>query len=169
MARLIANERVKVVWYEGLDAFADYTAPTLAELNVATGKTDLTCYLASLTANATGNTVPTPDLCSLFETSVPGTSTATFTADMYMDDDLAGNVAWDTVPRGAQGYFVISRMLPVGQTPDEDWTSGNFVEVWPAYITSRSAGQLASNTVQVFTVTSSVPKVPKEDYEVPAI
>ena len=26
MARLIANERVKVVWYDGLDAFANYTA-----------------------------------------------------------------------------------------------------------------------------------------------
>lgn len=167
MARLIANERVKVVWYEGFDAFADYTAPTLAELNSLTGSTDLTCYLASLTANATGNTVPTPDLCSLFETSVPGTSTATFTSDMYLDDE--GNIAWTTLPRGAQGYFVISRMLPVGQDPTGDWVAANEVEVWPAYITSRSAGQLASNTVQVFTVTSSVPKVPVEDYAVPAV
>lgn len=166
MARLIANERVKVVWYDGFDAFADYTKPTLAELNAATGTVDLTCFVASLTANATGNTVPTPDLCSLFETSVPGTSTATFSADFYLDDET--NTAWTTLSRGKQGYIVLSRMLPVGQDNSEDWAAANKVEIWPAYITSRSAGQLASNTVQIFTVTSSIPKVPQEDYVVPA-
>src|SRR4051794_7495085 len=84
-------------------------APTLAEIN---GAVELTDFIVSINASATGNTVPTPRLKSLFETSVPGTSSATFTADMYRDD--VADTAWTTLPRGKRGTFIIQRFGGTG-------------------------------------------------------
>ena len=94
--------------------------------------------IISLNASATGNTVPTPAFCSLFETSVPGTSTATFTADFYRDDDPGptGDAAWKALTRGTKGYFIVSRFggSSVNQMP----IAGDDTEVWPVYIVSRA-------------------------------
>ena len=160
MAKLIANERVYMGWFPGFDAFADYTQPTAAEL---TSGVDYTCWLISVNASAQGNSVPTPDLCSLFETTVPSTASATFTADFYKDDE--DDTPWENLVRSSQGYFVLERMKPVGADPLE---TGALVEVWPVYVISRAAGPLTSSQVQMFTLNCSVPKVPVEDYSVPA-
>ncbi len=131
-------------------------APTAAEIAAAV---NLTGFVISITAQSQGNTVPTPNIDSLFETSVPGTSQATFTADMYRDD--AGDTAWDTLPRGTVGYFFISRFGGTGT--DHAPAAGEDVEVWPVRIVSRTASAMASNTAQTFTCTASVPEEPAED------
>jgi hypothetical protein len=51
--------------------------------------------------------VPTPSFASLFETSISGTVSATFTAEFYRDDE--DDLAWDTLPRATNGFFVVSR------------------------------------------------------------
>lgn len=157
MARLIPNERT---WVGFALAVADIEAPTAAEI---AGAEDLTCLIVSLNASATGNTVPTPAFCSLFETSVPGTSTATFTADFYRDDDpsAAGDAAWKVLPRGQRGYFIISRFG--GSGANQMPISGDTCEVWPVYIVSRAMTNMASNTAMTFTCTASVPEIPAED------
>jgi hypothetical protein len=162
MARLIPNERT---WVGFALAVADIAAPTAAEV---AGAVDLTCLIVSLNASATGNTVPTPAFCSLFETSVPGTSTATFTADFYRDDDPAvdGDAAWKVLPRGQRGYFIISRFGGTG--PAQMPLAGDVCEVWPVYIVSRAMTNMASNTAMTFTCTASVPEVPAEDATVAA-
>jgi hypothetical protein len=162
MSRLIPNERTWIGF--GL-ACADLEAPTEAEITAAV---DLTCLIVSLNASATGNTVPTPAFCSLFETSVPGTSTATFTADFYRDDDpgVDGDAAWKALPRGQRGYFFISRFG--GSGPAQIPMTGDDVEVWPVYIVSRAMTNMASNTAMTFTMTGSVPEVPAEDAVVAA-
>jgi hypothetical protein len=156
MSRLIPNERT---WVGFALAVADITAPKAAEVAAAI---DLTCLIISLNASATGNTVPTPAFCSLFETSVPGTSTATFTADFYRDDDTGttGDAAWKALPRGTKGFFVISRFGGKGaaQMP----IVGDVCEVWPVYIVSRAMTNMASNTAMTFTTTASVPQIPAE-------
>jgi hypothetical protein len=157
VARLIPNERT---WVGFALAVTDIENPTAAEV---AGAVDLTCLIVSLNASATGNTVPTPAFCSLFETSVPGTSTATFTADFYRDDDAAadGDAAWKVLPRGQRGYFLISRFG--GQGADQMPIAGDHCEVWPVYIVSRAMTNMASNTAMTFTSTASVPEVPAED------
>lgn len=140
---------------------ANLAAPTEAELTAAV---NLTQFIISITAQSQGNTVPTPNIDSLFETSVPGTSQASFTADMYRDD--ADDKAWETLPRGEVGYFYISRFNGTGA--DHMPKVGEKVEVWPVRITSRTASAMASNTAQTFTCVASVPEEPAEDGKVAA-
>lgn len=153
MGRIIPNEQT---WIGFCEDIAVLDAPTAIEIGTAI---DLTRLCIQINASSQGNTVPTPSLDSLFETSVPGTSTATFTADFYRDDDPAKDLAWDTLLRGVQGFFVISRFGTGGAPP----AALAKVEVWPVYIVSRTAGPLTSSTVQMFTCTASVPEQPAED------
>ena len=131
-------------------------APTAAEVLAAT---ELTDFIVSLTASSQGNTVPTPRLKRLFETSIPGTSSAQFTAEMYQDNE--NNDAWEMLPRGTAGVFYISRFggsgvekLPVALDP---------LEVWPVIVTTRAASAMTSNTAQTFSLTCSVPEEPAEE------
>lgn len=156
MSTLIPNENCWIGFATAMPA-ASTLIPTPAEVAAAVPLTDM---IISITANSQGNTVPTPKLSSLFETSIPGTSSAQFSAEMYRDSVAANDVAWTTLPRGTSGVFYISRfggtgtgLLPIAA--DE-------VEVWPVIVTSRSASALSSNTAQTFTLTCSVPVPPNE-------
>lgn len=157
MAKIIPNEETMVRFATTLSSI---TAPTVAQVNAGI---DLTPLLISITASSTGNTVPTPTLDTLFETSVPGTSSANFSADFYRDD--AADTAWETLPRGTKGYFVIQRF---GANATRTVVAADEVEVWPVTVTSRSASAMTSNTAQMFTVTCSVPVEPVEDAVVAA-
>lgn len=148
MARLIANENVNVHF---TSTVANIAAPTVAEI---TAGTDLTGFLVTLEASTRGNQVPTPAFDSLFETSIPGTVQASFRAEFYRDD--TADDAWDLLPRGTEGYFVIDRFdsaVPV---------SGDTVEVWPVRVISRSALPLTTNDSQRFQVECSVDEEPNE-------
>jgi hypothetical protein len=165
MANLIPNENSWIGFVPG-DAtnpfgVADYHAVTEDEVLAAI---DVTDYLISLNASSTGNTVPTPRLRSLFETSIPGTSGAQFTADFYRDDE--NDLAWDTFPRATRGTFLVSRF---GGTGDFKMPlAGDEIETWPIQVSSRAGGALQSGTAQTFTLTGSVPKEPDEDVVVAA-
>lgn len=165
MAQLIPNENTFVgVIAEAANKPFGLTvtgAPTLAEI---AGAVDLTDFLISLNASASGNSVPTPRLKSLFETSVPGTSSATFTADFYRDDE--NDLAWTTLPRGTRATFIVQRFGGTG-------TGGRPVateetEVWSVQVISRAGSALQSGSAQTFTMTGSVPVEPNESYVVPA-
>lgn len=153
MARVIPNEQSYLAF---LPAVADVSAPTVAEI---TAGTDLTSFLISLNASTQGNTVPTPNISTLFETSIPGTVQASLTADFYRDDEAAGDTAWTTLPRATSGFFVVQRF---GATPGVDPAAADVVEVWPVRVVSRTMSNMANNTAMTFTVTCSVPDVPDE-------
>lgn len=161
MSRLVPNENTWVAYLDASNpAFpADISAPPIAAIAAAE---DLTCFVVSINASATGNTVPTPSICSLFETSIPGTSAAQFTGDFYRDD--TDDAAWEALPRGKKGVFFISRFGTDGRPP----ALAQPVEVWPVQVTSRAAAALASNTAQTFTLTCAVNEVPAEDAVVSA-
>jgi len=153
MGRVIPNEQT---WVGFVDTIASNTlAPTAAEV---AGATDLTPFLMSLNASAQGNQVPTPSFDSLFETSIVGTSQATFSADFYRDD--AADTAWETLARGTKGYFVISRFG--GSGTDQMPIAADIVEVWPTEIVSRTAANMQNNAVQTFTINAAVNTPPAE-------
>ena len=154
MARLIPNENTQVVFVVTIANAA--LNPTAGEIN---GGVDLTEFLVTLDASITGNTVPTPSFASLFETSISGTVSATFTAEFYRDD--ATDTAWTTLPRATSGYFVISR-FGFGGADKTTPAASDVVEVWPVLITARSAMSLTNNEVQRFGIESSVPEEPNE-------
>lgn len=158
MARLIPNENT---WVGFVPTLTDYTAPTAANI---TSATDLTPMLISLNASSRGNSVPTPSFDSLFETSTAGTSSATFDADFYRDDEA--DTAWDLLPRGARGFFIVSRFGGTGANNKPQAT--DVVEVWPVQVTSRTMANMSNNTVQTFTVSCAVNEEPAEEATVAA-
>ena len=156
MSRIIPNEQS---WVGFLPTVANVAAPTVIEITA--GK-DLTMYCISINASTQGNTVPTPTIDSLFETSIPGTVQASFSADFYRDDQtgVSGDLAWITLPRKTKGFFLISRFGGTGtnQAP----VVASKVEVWPVIVVSRTMSNMSSNTVMTFTMTASVPSEPNE-------
>lgn len=153
MARIIPNENA---WIGFLTTIAS-TALIPSHTEIAAG-VNLTPFVISLNASSTGNTVATPSFDTTFETSIPGTVTATFEADMYRDD--VADTAWTTLPRETRGFFVVSRfggagtaMIPI---------AADIVEVWPVIVMTRSAQNMTNNTAQTMTVQCSVPQVPNE-------
>lgn len=157
MSTLIPNENTYVAFSEDLPA-APTLIPTAAEVAAAD---ELTEFLISLNASSSGNVVPIPSLASLFEKSIPGTSTAQFTAEMYRDSVKANDTAWNTLPRDTAGVFYISRFggTGAGKLP----ILGDTVEVWPVRVTSRTASAMSSNTAQTFSLSCAVPIEPNED------
>jgi hypothetical protein len=156
MARIIPNENT---WIGFTAAAITNQAPTVAQIAAAK---NLTGYCISLNASSRGNTVPTPAFDSLFETSTAGTSAATFDADFYRDDDI--DEAWEALPRGTRGTFIIARF---GGTGTENLPiAGDIVEVWTVMVTSRTMANMSSNTVLTFTASCSVNVEPNEDFTV---
>ena len=153
MARLIPNESTWVGFATTIAATD--LEPTAAEVAAATVVTPL---LISLNASSTGNTVPTPSFDTLFETSVPGTVSAQFSADFYRDD--ADDDAWDAFPRGTTGFMIISRFG--GSSTANLPIAADEVEVWPITVTSRTMQNMASNQVLMFSLTCSIPEEPNE-------
>lgn len=160
MARIIPNENTWVGFATTLTGTK--SAPKVADI---TGAVDLTHYLVSINAMAQGNAVPTPSFDTLFETTILGTSQATFTADFYRDDTadnptatppVVGDLAWKTLPRSTKGFFIIARF---GGIPS---TAGKLCEVWPVTVLSRAMSNMSNNTVETFTVTCAVPDEPAE-------
>lgn len=153
MGRVIPNEET---WVGFVTSIADAgLVPTDTEIS---GATDLTPFLMSLNASSQGNQVPTPSFDSLFETSISGTSQATFSGDFYRDD--VADTAWETFPRGTEGYVIVSRFG--GSGADQIPIAGDLVEVWPIKVTSRTAGNMQNNAVQTFTVSAAVNIEPNE-------
>lgn len=165
MSNIISNEECWIGFLpgDGTHKFgvAVFSAPTAAEIGAAV---DLTDFLITVNASATGNTVPTPRLKSQFETTIPGTAAAQFTADFYRDDET--DTAWDTLPRRTSGSFLIKRFGGTGT--DLAPAVGEEVEVWPVTVSTRAGGALQSGTAQMFTLTAAVPKEPVEDAVVAA-
>jgi hypothetical protein len=154
MARIIPNENTWIGFTTA--AIADIQAPTSAQVAACI---DLTGFCISLNASARGNTVPTPSFDSLFETSTAGTSAATFDADFYRDD--VDDLAWETLPRGTRGTFMISRFGGTGLNNLP--IAGDDIEVWTVMITSRTMANMSSNTVLTFTASCSVNVEPAEN------
>jgi len=153
MTRLIPNENT---WLGFGLVCADLSAPKASEL---TSAINLTPLLMSVNASTQGNTVPTPSLDTLFETSIPGTVQGSFSADFYRDDE--DDLAWETLPRKTQGYMFLSRFGGTGA--DAKPGVGDGVEVWPILVVSRTMSNGGNNTVLTFTVTASIPVEPVED------
>lgn len=160
MARIIPNENTWI-GFAASGGIASISAPTAAEITAAT---DLTPFVISLNASSRGNTVPTPSFDTLFETTTTGTSAATFDADFYRDDE--DDDAWELLPRGTRGFFIISRFGGAGA--DQKPIAADIVEVWPVSVTSRTMANMSNNTVQTFTVSCAVNIEPAEDAVVAA-
>jgi|LakMenEpi03Aug12_release.lakeMendotaPanAssembly.Ray.scaffolds.fasta_scaffold54239_4 hypothetical protein len=157
MARIIPNANTWIGFYPSTTGtISTITAPTVAQVNAAI---NLTPFVISLNASAQGNTVPTPSFDTLFETTIVGTSQATFTGDFYRDSTT--DSAWAALARTTNGWFIISR-FGGGGTYKEPNVATNKCEVWPVTVTSRAMTNMANNAVMTFTVNCAVTAAPAE-------
>ena len=156
MARIIPNDNSWIAFTT--TAPGGSSGAWTADTTLIDGATVLTNFVISINASSQGNTGPTPAIDTLFESSIIGTSSATFTADFYRDD--TSDTAFTTLPRGTKGYFLISRFG--GDGTNQKPIAGDVVEVWPVTVVSRTSSAMSSNTVQTFTLTASVTAEPSE-------
>lgn len=155
--RVIPNKNSYICFASSL---SNYNAPAASEVNTAV---NLTPFVVSYTASTNGNQLPTPAFDSLFETTISGTVTGTFTMDMYRDETT--DTAWNTLPRTTTGYIIISRFVKNGSTYDSTTKkpgAGAPVEVWPIKVTARTMQAASSNQVQMFQCQFAVTAEPNE-------
>lgn len=154
MSRMIPNENSWVGW--SLTAPADPAAPTEDELAAAV---TLTPWIVSINPTSQGNAIPAPALDSLFDRSAIGTSQGSFSGDFYRDD--VDDLAWETLPRGEDGYLYVSRFGGTGT--EKRPVAGQKVETWHLGITQRAGSNMTSNTLQTFASTAAILDPPEED------
>lgn len=163
MARIIPNANSWIGFKTTVTGGALTTGPTAAS-DIA-GATVLTSFVTSINASLSGNAVPVPAFDTLFEYNVVGTTQATFSADFYRDDGTAGgtDAAWTTLPINTTGYFLICRYgISAGSLP----IVGKKIEVWPVTVIARTMSNMASNSVETFTVTCVCPTQPNDSLTV---
>ena len=157
MARLIADGEVRIAF---APTVGDPTAPTVAE--VVTAGVNITPFISSLDTPLEGEAVPSADLSSAFNKTVPGTFGGEMVAEMYRDD--TADTAFTTFPRNTLGYIVIRRFG--GSTVA--MIAGDDVEVWPIRVITRSPSPLSRGTVQMFSVNMATLDDPAIDVEIVA-
>lgn len=94
------------------------TGPTAAEI---TAGEDITSMIAAITGfSTTSTTIPTPDMGSRYESSIPG-NTQSEDSSLRFYDDLDSEEIDETFPRDQEGYIVIDRKGTAVGKPRETW------------------------------------------------
>lgn len=153
MARQGVTEQLRL-WY--VPTISNEGAPTTSEIGAGT---DLTPFLVrdGLKTPLGGNTIPTASVASQYNTTAPGPfGGQPVQVNLYRDD--TDDDAWDALPRGTTGFFVVGRFVGTGNVAASD-----VVEVWPIAVISREPMDIADNEAQKFTATCSVPTEPTFD------
>lgn len=121
---------LKVAW---VPAFVDPAAPTVAEATAITG-VDLSSFIKEGTFNLSGEQSTFEDrrLSSTISYETPGRSTRSIDDITYVYDPQAApaaadNAAYQKLPVGTEGYFIVRAGLPFGDA----FAATNIVDVWP--------------------------------------
>jgi len=139
-------------------------APTATELNAGV---DLTPFaVGDLDMPFEGSTAEAGDLSSRFNKTAPGDyGGQEGSASFHKDSVFANDDAWTALPRDFEGYLAVAiRGLATAGT----WAIGDYVDLWPITILSRSLNAQARNTTTRFTVKMAITDVPAEDFAITA-
>lgn len=161
MARIGSTGNIQLHY---VATIADISAPTVAE--IAAG-VDLTEQLLrdGLSLPQSGNTVDVAGAASKYNATDAGTYGGDpITASFFRDSVAASDDAWDALPRGTRGYFVVSRF----EGSDQALAAADRVEVWPIVVISRSNRDIEQDGAYRFDVTCGVPTEPDDDAVVAA-
>lgn len=130
MARNTPEGKVQYYW---ADSIADASAPTVAEMTAAV---KIGCEIAGFPSLAPkAQSVATPDLCSNFETNIPGVMKVDdTTVQFYLDDASTGDPAdiRAAIVTGAEGFIV--RVDAVNGAIPAVATAGTKVDVHPVRV-----------------------------------
>lgn len=149
--------------YKWLSAVADPEAgPTRAELAAGI---DCTADIAGITGfSVSSTTIPTPDMGSRWESSIPG-NLQSQDSSLRFYDDLDSDELDTTFTRDQEGFIVIMRkgdaVAGAGATPKP-------METWPARVSSFAPSHSVDMTAADLTVSFSITSEPFTEQIVPA-
>lgn len=138
---------------------ADVNAPTLLELNAASGL-NLSCMLFAeqdaMTVNQEKVSLPRR-LCETTQYEVTGSTTYSMSDLQVSFDPQAtsgsnGKKAWETLTEGATGYLWRRQ----GVSATADLATGQFVDVVPVKIGARTPGKTGSGADGVYSFTAPI-------------
>ena len=141
----------------------DPSAPTIAEVEAGT---DLSGFLVpSLSTPGGGQVIQSPDVGSSFTKTGAGTHGGQpYTAEFYRDD--TADTAWDALPPGTTGFFVVARMG--GSDTGDALQATDLVDVYAIEVADRSPTDVGENEHQRFVVTAAVTDDPNEQVAIAA-
>lgn len=154
MAKFIAAENAEV-WF--VPAVASKGAMTVTEGNAGVRLTDF--ITGGFQADFSSNLVDAGTLLSAFNSTVAGTyggGTNTISGVLY--DDTT-NTAWNALPRGTAGYFVIS-LAGSAQQSGASWGTGNVYDLFAAEVVSRTYPDLTRDALVTFDVEYAITAAP---------
>lgn len=151
MAKFIAAEKSEV-WY--VPTIANTSAPTVTELAAGTRLTDF--MTGGFSADFSTNLVDTGTLASAFNSTAAGTyGGGTNTLSGVMRDN-ASDDAWNALPRDTEGYFAVQ----VGTSTGAAWATGDVLDVFPIYVSTRQYPDLTRDQLVTFDVDFAITAVP---------
>lgn len=142
-------------------SLADSAAPELAEIEAGI---DLSGFLrpGGDWSPMEGSTVDAATVDSAFNSTARGTfGGQPFSAVFTNDDEAGGDIAWNALPRGTTGFFVVS--FYGGSGADGALAEGDVVNVYAVDVYTRKRAAYTRNELAVFTVDAAVTKEPDED------
>lgn len=144
-----------------VQTIADPSAPELAEIEAGV---DLSGFLrpGGDWSPMEGSTVDAATVDSAFNSTARGTfGGQPFQAVFTNDDDPDNDTAWNTLPRGTTGFFVVS--FYEGTGTDGALAEGDVVNVYAIDVYTRKRNAYTRNELAVFTVDAAVTAEPNED------
>jgi hypothetical protein len=154
MSRYIPDGVLQVHYVASI---ANRATPTLLEVQAGT---PVVGFLRALSTPLEGSVVDVSDASSKFNKTATGTfGGQMLTGEFYRDDTV--DTAYDTLPRGTTGHFVVARHG--GSGADGALAVGDEVEVWQIEVATRNPKDYSRNDPDGFAIACAVPSEPSLD------
>lgn len=140
-------------------------APTIANMATVTraeitSSVDLSPDIAQVNGfMLEGSQVPTPDMGSDFDSSIPGIDSAADSSLTFYEDDTTNDIE-TLLPKGTEGFILLFRKGDIPTSPSLD--------VFPTKVGSRGSAWSAGNEPAQFTVSMFITAKPELDVVIPA-
>lgn len=153
MGDIIVDGTVKVAF---VPTIANLSAPTTTEITAGDDLQTVITADGLVGFEPETAEVDTSGLHSTFDTKGPGR--ASFSGTMLRFKKQSGtDVAYDTMPRGTEGFIVIRRYVPQATA----WTTGDKVGVYPIACGETRELPPEANTVARFEVPTMITQQPE--------
>jgi hypothetical protein len=157
VADIPVDGKTRIAW---VPAIANIAAPTVAELNAGLLLTYRVTRDGLMGYEPTTNKIDNASIGDTFDITTVGTDSFGDTAlRLKRQTPLAGDTAYTTLVKGAEGYIVIRRDVD----RDTAWTAAQLCEVYPTTCGRRKRLAPEQNTVTRYEVPTMVSSEPDLD------
>lgn len=154
--KFVSDGIIQVHYLPSVENIAE---PTLAEI---AGGVNLTPFLRSIDTPLEGSAVDAATAESAFNSTVRGTyGGQPVTGEFTRDKVKANDTAWNTLPFGTEGFFLVARRGGTGS--NGALAATDEVDVFPIDVTGRNPVAYGRNELARFALQAAVPAPPEFD------